>query len=86
MFISFSKTLAKFGNMRVGLGFRLTKKNFVWAIFIWFFICIFQLMYYSLIFALWLMYAFAYAMYWLIKKIIITIKQYRINKMVADKK
>lgn len=43
-------------------------------------------MYYSLIFALWLMYAFTYAMYWLIKKIIITIKQYRINKMVADKK
>jgi hypothetical protein len=69
MFISFSKTIAKFGGFRVGIGTRLSKKNAVWLSWLFLFVAIFKLMWYMLLLYGWLIYAMCYGMYWCIKKI-----------------
>ena len=70
MFISFSKTIARFGGFRLGIGMRLNKKNAIWMSLIILFVAMFQLMWYMLILCGWLIYAVCYAIYWCIKKII----------------
>lgn len=69
MFFSLSKTFAKFGGARFGLGIRMTKSNaaFMWLIVL--FVSMFQLTWYMLILCFWLMYAMCYGIYWCIKKI-----------------
>ena len=70
MFISFSKTIARFGGFRLGVGMRLNKKNAIWMSLIVLFVAMFQLMWYMLILCGWMMYAVCYGIYWCIKKII----------------
>ena len=70
MFLSFSKTIAKFGGFRLGIGARLSKKNAVWMLWLFMFIAMFKLTWYMLLLCGWLMYAMCYGMYWCIKKII----------------
>lgn len=78
MFLSLSKTFAKFGKFRLGLGIRVTKSNVIWTSFILFFIYMLQLCWYILVLCFWLMYAFYYGIYWCIKKLIV--------KLVKSKK
>ena len=72
MFISFSKTLAKVGGVRIGI--RATKKN---AAYIWMFLLfmlIFKMTWYCLVLAGWMMYAVCYGMIWCFKKMFKGIK------------
>lgn len=69
MFLSFSKTLAKFGGFRIGAGIRMTKKNAVWMLFALLFILIFQMMWYMMIFVFWIIYAMIYGLVCIIKKL-----------------
>lgn len=75
MFISFSKTLAKFGGFRLGVGVRMNKKNAVWISFIAIFIVLFKLTWYMLLFSGWMIYAVFYGLYWCIKKMFPSKKQ-----------
>ena len=68
MFISFSKTLARFGGFRFGVGMRVTKKNAAWFWLIVFFVGMFQLMWGMMLICGWLIYAMFYGIYWCIKK------------------
>lgn len=68
MFVSFSKTMTKVGGFRFGIGTRITKKNAVWATFIALFIWSFQMIWYMLVFAFWIMYAVFYCLYLVIRK------------------
>lgn len=74
MFLTLSKTFAKFGNFRLGLGIILTKSNVIWMLFVLLFVYIFQLCWYMIIFCFWLMYAACYGMYWCIKQLLVKIK------------
>lgn len=74
MFVSLSKTLARFGGLRLGLGLRLNKSNAAWMLFVLMFVYIFQAMWYMMILCGWLVYAVCYGAYWCIKKLIETIK------------
>ena len=49
MFLSLSKTLARFGGFRLGLGLRLTKKNAIWMLFLVMFVYLLQAMWYMMI-------------------------------------
>ena len=80
MFISFSKTLARFGGFRLGIGIRLNKKNAIWLSLIVMFVAIFQLMWYMLLLYGWLIYAVCYGIYWCIKKIICASSKKQNNK------
>lgn len=75
MFVSLSKTLAKFGGFRLGLGLRLKKSNAIWMLFVLMFVYIFQAMWYMMILCGWLFYAVCYGVYWCIKKLIEVIKE-----------
>lgn len=72
MFISLSKTLAKVGGIRLGVGMRMTKKNapsFIVGILVYYmFYYTFKLMWYALVASFWLMYAGIYGMIWMMKK------------------
>ena len=70
MFISLSKTIARFGGFRLGIGMRLNKKNAMWMWLILFFVGMFQLMWGMMLICGWLIYAMFYGLYWCIKKII----------------
>ena len=74
MFVSLSKTLARFGGLRLGLGLRLNKNNAAWMLFVLMFVYIFQAMWYMMILCGWLVYAVCYGVYWSIKKLIEIIK------------
>ncbi len=67
MYIGLSRTLAKFGRFRLGIGMRLTKKNAPYLFIILMFVWMFQLMWYILLLCFWLMYAIFYGIYWCIK-------------------
>ena len=69
MFIGFSKTVARFGGFRIGLGMRMSKKNAVWMYFLIMFVALFKLMWYMMLLVGWLIYAMCYGTYWCIKKI-----------------
>lgn len=69
MFLSLSKTMSKFGNIRLGLGIRMTKKNASVMALLMMFIWVFQLMWYMILLCFWLVYAVCYALYLGIKAI-----------------
>lgn len=75
MFLSLSKTFAKVGGFRLGLGIRMTKKNAPYMLFLIFFVSMFQLMWYMMVLCFWLMYAMCYGIYWCVKQIIRKIKK-----------
>lgn len=74
MFLSLSKTMARFGGFRLGLGIRINKRNYIFALFIMMFVWLFKLMWYMLVLSFWMMYAVCYGLYWCIKKIVQAIK------------
>ena len=67
MFLSLSKTLAKFGGFRLGLGIRITKKNALVMSFVLLFVLMFQAMWYMMVVCFWLMYAVMYGMWQCVK-------------------
>ena len=69
MFLSLSKTLARFGGFRLGVGVRMTKKNSIGALLLIMFLSIFKMMWYLMIVCFWMFYAVGYGAYWCIKKI-----------------
>ena len=75
MFLSLSKTIAKVGGFRFGLGIRMTKRNALLVSCLTLFVSMFQLMWYMLVLCFWLMYAMCYGIYWCIKQIIRKVKQ-----------
>ena len=84
MHLSFSKTLAKFGKMRLGFGLRVTKKNYWWMCFLFMFVCIAQLFWYMMIVMFWLVYAVCYLIYLCIKKLLSCI--FKKTKAIAENK
>ena len=65
MFISLSKTLARFGGVRLGVGMRMSKKN---APYIGIFVAMlmmFKAMWYLIIVSFWMVYAAIYGAVWL---------------------
>lgn len=75
MFVGLSKTFAKFGGFRLGLGLRLTKSNAPVMLFVLMFVWMFQLMWYMMVLCFWLMYAVCYGFYWCIKKLFSALKR-----------
>lgn len=65
MFISLSKTLARFGGMRLGVGMRVTKNNIIWMSLIAMFVLLMKAMWYMMIICFWLLYATIYGIIWL---------------------
>lgn len=84
MFFSFSKTIARFGGFRLGLGIRITKKNAVWIALLTMFVAMFQLMWYMLLLCGWMIYAVCYGIYWCIKKIIVASSKKQNNKQTPN--
>ena len=68
MFMSFSKTIAKVGGFRFGIRMRLTKSNALWYFLALATVYTCQLIWYSMVVCLWLMYAFLCGIFWCIKK------------------
>lgn len=68
MFISLSKAMARFGGFRLGMGMRISKKNIGWAYLMFFVVWMFQMIWYMIILAFWIMYAFIYCLFLLFKK------------------
>lgn len=68
MFLSFSKTLTRFGGFHLGV--RMTKKNSWLMLFILMFAFIFKAMWYTMIMCFWMMYAVFYCMFYPIKKLV----------------
>lgn len=75
MFVSLTKTLAKFGGIRLGLGIRITKKNWPIMFFVYMFVLMFQMTWYMMVLFFWIMYAIFYGMYCCMKKIINMLKK-----------
>ena len=84
MFISLSKTIARFGGFRLGIGIRLNKKNAIWAWLILFFVGIFQLMWSMMLICAWLMYVMFYGLYWCIKKTVAVLSKKDKNKQIHN--
>lgn len=82
MFISLSKTIARFGGFRLGVGLRLNKKNSMWAWLILFFVGFFQLMWGVMLICGWLIYAMFYGLYWCTKKLISALSKKQVNQQV----
>lgn len=60
MFISLSKTLAKFGGVRLGVGMRTTKKNAPYIAIFAAMMMMFKAMWYLMIVCFWMVYAVIY--------------------------
>jgi len=75
MFLSFSKTIAKIGGFRIGIGTRINKKNAGYALIGVVFYYMLLMCWYMMVGCLWLVYAMCYGFYWVIKKIILLIKE-----------
>ena len=73
MFVGISKTLAKFGGVRFGVGLRITKNNAIWMSFVVMFVSLMQAVWYMMIISFWLMYAICCGLFLGIKKLIQTI-------------
>lgn len=69
MFISFSKTIAKVGGFRIGIGTRISKKNAPYALIGIFIYYMFMLCWYMLLGCGWLVYAMCYGIILLIKSL-----------------
>lgn len=63
MFVTFTKTLKKMSGFRLGFGMRINKKNAVFVLFAMLFVWIFQLMWYMVVGAGWLLYFMLYGIY-----------------------
>ena len=63
MFIGLSKTLARFGGFRLGVGMRLTKNNIIWMSFIVMFVYLLKATWYMMIICFWIVYALYYGMF-----------------------
>lgn len=85
MFLTFSKTIGKVGGFRIGVGKRITSKN-AWYMCIFIaFIAMFQLMWYGMVLAFWLMYAMFYGAFWVCKKIVqLVFKSGKVAKEVIE--
>lgn len=70
MFVSFSKTIAKFGGFRLRVGMRRNKKNGILMALIIMTVAMFKLVWYMMLLCGWLMYAICYGIYWCIKKLV----------------
>ena len=70
MFVGFSKTIARVGGFRLGVGIRMNKNNAVWVMFLLMFVVMFQMVWYMLLLCGWMIYAIIYAMCYGIKKIV----------------
>ena len=70
MFISFSRTIARFGKFRISIGKRITSKNAWWMWLIVCFVAVCQLMWYSCVISFWLLYAMGYGIWWCCRKIV----------------
>lgn len=84
MFVSFSKVIARFGHFRVGVGFRITKKNMYYMLFFLMFYYVFLSMWYMILLSFWLMYIVYYGLFlsikWCVKKIAKLIRNISANK------
>lgn len=80
MFLSLSKTLKKFGGVRLGLGLRMNKKNSIWVAFVAMFVCLFQICWYLLVVCFWLMCAICYGGWLCVKKTVRAIKGRNANR------
>lgn len=80
MFISLSSAIARFGGMRIGAGFRITRKNAWFGYLILMFIYMFQLMWYTMILAGWLLYLIYYGMFIGIRKFVYWIRARRASR------
>lgn len=67
MFLTFDKTVAKFGGVRVGVGIQLTKKDMRRLSFLMMVISICKLMWTVAIACGWAIYALFYGVYWVVK-------------------
>lgn len=74
MFFGLSRTLAKFGGCRFGVGFRITKDNMLWMCLLVMFVELIKATWYMMVVIFWLIYAMFYGMYWVSKKIFRLIK------------
>ena len=81
MYVSLSKTIARFGGFRLSVGMRLNKKNSAWIGLLLLFVAMFQLMWYAVVLCGWLMYVMCYGFYYCAKKILGTKKE---NKALED--
>ena len=63
MFMSLSKTLAKFGGFRLGLGIRITKKNALFMSLVVLFVSVMQMCWYMMILCFWMVYAVMYGLW-----------------------
>ncbi len=75
MFIGLSKTLARFGGFRLGVGLRLTKNNMIWMAFIIMFVQMLKATWYMMVVCFWMMYAMFYGLWWCFKKIFPKVKE-----------
>jgi hypothetical protein len=67
VFISLSKTIAKFGGIRLGVGMRMSKKNapaFIVGLLTYY---TFLFIWYMILFTFWMMYAMIYGTVWVLK-------------------
>lgn len=70
MFLSFHKTIAKFGGFRLGLGIRANKKNSFLIYLLIMCVSVLQLTWYMMLLTGWIVYATCYGIYWCIKKLV----------------
>ena len=82
MFMSFSKTIAKVGGFRFGIRMRLTKSNALWYFLVLATVYTCQLVWYSMIVCLWVMYAIAYGIFQGIRKVFRLLSK-RFGKLIA---
>lgn len=82
MFMSFSKTIAKVGGFRFGIGMRLTKSNALWYFLVLAVVYTCQLVWYGAVLAFWLMYALFYGIFIGTKKLFALLSR-RFSKPIA---
>lgn len=68
MFISLSKTMAKFGGVRLGVGMRMSKKNAPYVGIFVALLMMFKAMWYLMVVCFWMVYAVIYGVVWLCRK------------------
>lgn len=75
MFLSLSKTMVKFGGVRLGVGMRMSKKNAPYLAIFAGIMLIFKFMWSMMIVCFWLMYALGYGIIIASKKLIPYLKK-----------
>ncbi len=75
MFISLSKTLARFGGFRLGVGLRLTKSNMLWMSFVVMFVYLLKATWYMMVICFWIVYALYYGLFYCCRKLLEKLKK-----------